>query len=186
VSDVRTNWRLIVETLAHIERAQKLGSPRIILRDHSAPLSRQEAVVVAMQDRAEGVTRRYQSTHHIPLNWGTRVDRGQVVGLTFIELELPLPERGTLHTARLRLVTGTTHPGWTMEGSGRLDLWKAGWNVLVALQRLLLQEESRKPRLTIERTFIALPDEHVAFAIEALVREADRLHHLIERIRTDD
>ncbi len=185
MSDISQHWCLIVETLASLERARNFDHPRIVLldltpRDQATYEILQATIMADMIARMMHSTHHYKSAHYAPLNWGVRVDRGQVLGLAFVELSLQIPDRGMHHRTNIRVVTSLKHPGWTLEASGRMDLWRAGWDIFKQHH----PEEPRPHYAINARSFVELPNAEVISTIKALVSEADRVHTLFQRLRS--
>lgn len=183
MQDVRESWCLILEVLASIERERMFQHPLLIMaKQRNVETDVQDAmqreVVTVMTSQRS--TASYRSDHTLPLKWQLRVDSPKsTVGLVFIELEVRMPEGETFHAARLRIVTGSTHPGWTLEARGRMDLWRSGWNIFERFNA----GGSTMPQLANDHpSFTPLAADRLQEVVKSLVDEADRIDRLLRQI----
>ena len=183
MQDTRESWRLILEALADVESGRLFQPPLLIMAkqrniEAGALHSAQQDVVQAMARHPS--TASYQSDHKLSLRWQLRVDPPRsTAGLAFVELEIRMPEGEGFHAARLRIVTGVTHPGWTLEARGRMDLWQSGRSIFKHFRT----EEPTPHHVANDRpSFVLLPDDRLQEAIRSLDDEADRIDRLLKQI----
>lgn len=181
--DLKQDWITIVEALAEVEKSRLFARPLIILA-HDPPYSsppgegtqkRQIRTVEAMIAQANVGTKAYTSGHQAPLLWQIRVDEGKILGLVFLQLELKLETNGMTKRGRVRLVSSRRHEGegWALETVGHMAEWQ-GARRMIDAARCSLPSET-------ERTYRQVHETTVPNIIDAMIREADRLDHVLSQ-----